>query len=78
MYSRRLLRLGSLGSLFTGFVTPGLAEFIQGGIDLCGKLLSDCRLPIHWHQATLPPVEVGTHVRSTKVQTVLVTADFSG
>ena len=39
----------------------GLAEFTQGCIDLFGKLLRDCRLPIHWHEATLPPVEVGTH-----------------
>jgi hypothetical protein len=72
-----LLPLGSLGILFTGCVTPGLAEFTEGCVDLFGKLLRDCRLPIHWHEATLPPVEVGAHVRSTKVKTVLVTADFS-
>jgi hypothetical protein len=47
-------------------------------MDLFGKLLRDCRLLIHWHEATPPPVEVGTHVKSTKVKTVLVTADFSG
>jgi hypothetical protein len=42
------------------------------------KLLSDCRLSVDGHQAALPPVEVGTHVRNAKVKTVFVTADFCG
>jgi hypothetical protein len=69
--------------MFERFYLPaarrrGLAELTQGCIDLFRKLLRDRRLPVHWHEAALPPVEVGTHVRSTKVKTVFFTTDFSG
>lgn len=77
--SAHMLREGSPSSFhLPAACRPGLAKFTQGCIDLFGNLLRDCRLAIHWHEAALAPGEVGTHVRSTKVKTVLVTADFGG